>query len=289
MSTSGVASAAGREFHYRVGWRTGQVLPGHHRSRRAGAGFDYAASVPLLDYPDPRRVDIRQSVRDPFGQLFVRKYHQHSILPVYAVADLTASMSFDGVAAKLKILTEFLSILAYSAGRTGDPLGLVGCADKVLPQFALTATRNGEAIREVLHRLSDYEPVAGGAQALIDAAPLVGFKRALVFLISDFHFPLDELRRVLRALGKHDIVPIVLWDSVEFRNPPTFGMARVRDSETGVERYTWMRASVRQRLLDVFDRRRADLNSVFLEAGCKPYFLLDKIDCDSLNSFFIDR
>lgn len=289
MSTSGAVSAAGREFHYRVGWRTGHPLPGHHRSRRPGAGSEYAASAPLLDYPDPRRLDIRQSVRDPFGQLFVRKYHQHGVLPVYAVADLTASMSFEGVASKQKLLTEFLSILAYSAGRTGDPLGIVGCADTVLPEFALAATRNGEAIREILRRLSDYKPVAGDAQGLIDAAPLVGFRRALVFLISDFHFPLDEARRVLSTLARHDIVPIVLWDSAEFREPPAFGMVRVRDSETGVERYTWLRASVRRRLREAFERRRTELQSVFLESGCKPYFLLDRVDCDSLNTFFVDR
>jgi uncharacterized protein (DUF58 family) len=289
MKASGVQRAAAREFHYRIGWRTRHALPGHHRSGRAGAGHEYAATAPLLDHPDPRRLDIRRSVRDPFGQLFVRTYNQPGILPVYAVVDLTASMSFQGVASKLSLLAEFLSILEFSTGRTGDPLGIVGCANKVLSQFSLPATRNGEAVRETLRRLRAHTPAAGDARGLIDAAQIVGHRRALVFLISDFHFPLDFTRDVLRAFARHDVVPIVLWDSAEFRNTPAFGLARIHDSETRAARYILLRPSVRQRLSEAFQRRRKSLEAVFVEFGYKPYFLLDSIDCDDLNQYFVER
>jgi uncharacterized protein (DUF58 family) len=278
-----------REFHYRVAWRTRHALPGYHKSSRSGAGHEYTTSAPLLNYPDPRRLDIRQSVRDPFGQLFVRVYNQHGVLPVYAVLDLTASMDFQGAASKLTVMIEFLSILAFSVGRTGDRLGLIGCADGVLPEFVLPATRKGQAIRERINRLSGYRPVAGGVQGLIEAASLVGYRRALVFIVSDFHFPLDFTRRLLRAFARHDVVPIVLWDSAEYQNPPAFGIARVRDSETGTERYTLLRPALRARLRGAFARRRKALEGVFVESGHRPYFLADKIDCDHLNRFFIER
>ncbi len=286
---SGTRHADVREFHYRIRWRTRHALPGQHRSSRPGAGHEYATSAPLMDYPDPRRLDIRRSARDPFDQLFVRMYNQLSLVPVYAVVDATASMGFEGAASKPSLLAEFLTVLAFSAGRTGDPLGVIGCADKVLPEFVLPATPSGEAARAIIGRLRDLGLAAGGALGLIDAAPLVGHRRALVFILSDFHFPLAVTRRMLRAFTRHDVVPIVLWDSAEFRAPRAWGLARMQDSETGLERYVLLRPAVRDRLLKAFAARREALERVFLEFGYTPYFLIDKLDCDDLNRFFIER
>jgi len=157
-----------------------------------------------------------------------------------------------------------------------------------LPQLVLPATRNSEAVRAVLHRLSGFTP-GGGAEGLIEPASLIGHRRTLTFMISDFHFPINFTRRMLRAYARHDIVPVVIWDSAEYRNAPAFGIARIRDSETGAERYALLRRTLRQRLRESFDRRRETLKKVFLEFGHKPYFLLDKIDCDDLNRFFIER
>jgi hypothetical protein len=283
------APADAREFHYRVRWRGRHALPGHHQSNRIGAGHEYAASAPLLDYPDPRRLDLRRSVRDPFEQLFVRTYNQHGLLPVYALVDVSASMNFAGVASKLKLQSEFLSVLAFSAGRTGDPFGLIAGADQVLAEFSLLATRNSEAIRDVLQRLRRHTPTGRDVQGLVAGGQLIGHRRALVFMLSDFHFPPEFTRRLLRAYARHDIVPIVLWDSAEFRTPPAYGIARVRDSESGAERYLLLRPALRQRLLQTFTARREALKRIFIEFGHKPYFLIDQLDCDDLNRFFIER
>jgi hypothetical protein len=278
-----------REFHYRVGWRSQYALPGYHHSSRTGAGHEFVATAPLLDYPDPRRLDIRRSARDPFEQLFVRTYNQRSLVPVYALVDLSGSMDFQGATSKLALLVEFLDILTFSTARTGDPFGLIACADKVLPDFVLPTTRNVEAVRVIVERLRISPPIAGEASGLIEAAPLIGYRRSLVFVLSDFHFPLDFTRRLLRALGRHDVVPIVLWDSVEFQYPPRLGIARVRDSETGAERHVLLRSKLCWRLRETFEQRRKTLEGVFVEFGYTPYFLIDRIDCDHLNQFFIER
>ncbi len=289
MTALDVADAPIREFHYHIRWRSRHTLPGHHASSRAGAGDEYAASAPLLDYPDPRRLDVRRSVRDPFGQLFVRVYNQPSSIPVYALVDLSGSMGYRGSMSKLALIMDFVFVLAFSAGRTGDPFGLVAGADKVLSQFLLPATRNVEAVHETLRRMSRFTPAARGAQGLIDAAPLLGYRRSLVFILSDFHFPAIVTRRMLRAFVRHDIVPVVIWDSAEFRRPPTYGLARVRDSETGIERYLLLRRAIRNRLIETFVARRKALDRLFLEFKQKAYFLIDKLDCDDINQFFMER
>ena len=63
----------------------------------------------------------------------------------------------------------------------------------------------------------------------------------MVFLLSDFHFDLELLTEVLRRLATHSVVPVVIWDSAEYRALPRRGLVRMQDSETGAERLLWWR------------------------------------------------
>ena len=96
------ASAAVRELHYRVGAPVLGHFPGHHRSTRGDSGFEFRGHAALLDAPDPRRLDLHASLRDPFGDWRVRVYSQRKAIPVVVVADLSASMGFAGRAAQAR-------------------------------------------------------------------------------------------------------------------------------------------------------------------------------------------
>ena len=65
------------------------------------------------------------------------------------------------------------------------------------------------------------------------AARFVGTRRALIFLVSDFHFPLPLCERVMSSLAYHDVVPVVVWDRHEFERLPDFGLVRMTDPESG--------------------------------------------------------
>ncbi|MFO1350547.1 MAG: DUF58 domain-containing protein [Gammaproteobacteria bacterium] len=71
---------------------------------------------------------MRASARDPWQRPLIKVYHQTSAIPVYAVADLSASMAFGGKQRKLDVLAEFVASLAYSAYHAGDPVGFISCA-----------------------------------------------------------------------------------------------------------------------------------------------------------------
>jgi uncharacterized protein (DUF58 family) len=57
-------------------------------------GIEFAGHSNLIDYPDPRRIDIRQSMRDPLEQIYVRIFNQRSTTPVMVVTDLSSSMNY---------------------------------------------------------------------------------------------------------------------------------------------------------------------------------------------------
>ncbi|MFZ2650765.1 MAG: DUF58 domain-containing protein, partial [Burkholderiaceae bacterium] len=129
------------EFHYRIAGEASGAFPGHHRSRSGDAGFEFRDHAPLHDAPDARRLDLRLSLRDPFGGWIVRRFSLRKSIPVVLVADLSASMGFVGAQCKLDVLADFAQCLAWSAWRTGDSFGFIGCDEQFRADLALPQTR----------------------------------------------------------------------------------------------------------------------------------------------------
>ena len=91
-----MAAAGSIYVEYRVRWKTSGIRPGAFRGMQSGAGERFRSSVPLHARADPRRVDVRASLRDPLGGIWVRDFEQNSALKVLVLADVSASMGFVG-------------------------------------------------------------------------------------------------------------------------------------------------------------------------------------------------
>ena len=89
-------------FDYHINWKSRGYHPGQHKSDQRGMGIEFAGHATIIDYPDPRRIDIRQTIRDPFEQIQVRIFNQRSATPVIIASDLSASMNFGGDKSKHK-------------------------------------------------------------------------------------------------------------------------------------------------------------------------------------------
>lgn len=276
-----------QEFHYRIAWRARGHYPGHHRSSAGGGGFEFHSHAPLLAVSDPRRLDIRASLRDPFGQWVVRVHHQRSAVPVYVVADLSASMAFRGRHSKLDVLADLVAAAGYSAGRTGDPFGFIGCDERVRADMLLPLTQARGAGAALAQRLREFRATGASADGLLEAPRYLGRQRALLLLVSDFHFPLALVRELRDRLARHDVVPIVVWDPLEATGPGHgAGLARLRDSESGAERTLIMRASLRARLAQAYAQRRDDLRRALRGLGREPLFLIGGFSADALTKYF---
>ena len=80
----------------------------------------------LYDRPDPRRLDLRASLRDIRGDWLVRVNRQRAAVPVQVIVDVSASMGFGSPRPKLQVVADFVEALGQSAFRVGDALGMVG-------------------------------------------------------------------------------------------------------------------------------------------------------------------
>ena len=96
---------------YRVGgWR-----PGAHPGTRLGAGQEFVSHMSLYARPDPRRLDLRASLRDLSNDWLVRVHRQRASVPVHAIVDVSASMAFGARKTKLQVAADFVEALGQSA------------------------------------------------------------------------------------------------------------------------------------------------------------------------------
>ena len=116
---------APREFHYRLPGRVSGQRPGSHPGSSVGSGQEFVTHTSLFNRPDPRRLDLRASLRTLNEDWLVRVNRQRAGVAVRALVDVSASMSFGGQRPKLHVVADFLEALGLSAFRVGDAVGMM--------------------------------------------------------------------------------------------------------------------------------------------------------------------
>jgi hypothetical protein len=264
------------EFHYRLPMRASGFRPGSHRGASFGAGQEFAMHGRLFDYPDPRRLDLRASVRAARSEWLVRVHLQRAAVPVQVIVDVSASMHFGMRRTKLQVAADFVEALGYSAFRVGDQLGMLAVDTRARDDLFMP-------------RESTSEPVASTSMAgLRRAAVTLAGRQALVFLVSDFHWPLVDLPAVLDLLVHACVVPMVIWDSAEIAPPIGGSLLAVDDAESAGQRMLWLRSSVRERWYEAVVQRRAELSKLFGVRGIQPFYVESAFDPEAMSRYFLE-
>ncbi len=275
-----------KEFSYHISWRSRSRRPGRHKSNQRGMGMEFRGHTTLLSYPDPRRIDIRQTIRDPMEQVYVRIFNQKSATPVFVMCDLSGSMQYGTPHSKLTTAAEITRAVAQSATRNADPVGFIGFDDALKDDWVATLSSRPHTMFELADRLEDHLPSEVGTAALLSSASLLPRERSLIFLVSDFHMPLTQLEDALLLMLRHQIVPVILWNSAEYKTLPEFGITSINDPETGERRTLFLRAAYRQRILDTFEARRQAITDLFMKFDMQPFFVENTFDADLLTDYF---
>ncbi|WP_042267879.1 DUF58 domain-containing protein [Paraburkholderia heleia] len=285
--------SAAAQFHYRFPLRASGHRPGAHPGTSVGAGDAFASHGRLFDHPDPRRLDLRASVRAARSEWLVRLHLQRSAVPVQAVVDVSASMRFGTRRTKLQVAADFVDALGYSAFRAGDPLGMLAF-DRGEREDLFMPARSGRGVGNVyasmLRECVGDGDDAGGATiaGLQRAASRLAGRQALVFLVSDFHWPLAGMPLVLDLLVHACVVPIVVWDSAETTPPAGGPLLAVRDAESAAQRTLWLRHSVRERWREAVSRRRAELAQALTARGIRPFYVQNVFDPEAMSRYFLE-
>ncbi|MBY5989997.1 DUF58 domain-containing protein [Roseovarius atlanticus] len=266
-------------------WRLARALPGlragEHRGRMRGAGDSFADVAPLLAHPDPRRLDVRRSMLDPSGALFVRRFETRTDLSVHVLLDASASLATGSQADRQSLAGLLAAGFARAAWRGRDRFGISICAGPDLLESEPDTRRRG-LDEELRQRIATLRPRGEGVEALHAAATMLPANRVLVVMISDFEFTADELDHLLTAIQPRPLLPIWLRDTGLEAPPEHLGLAETRDPETGRRRTVlttrrWSRAQ-RARI----SAHRRQLRRVFADHGHRAIEIRDQLHVETL-------
>jgi len=276
-------------IHYHIGWKPRGNHPGAKRGLSAGIGDQLRALVMLRDHPDPRRLDLRASMRDPFERLWVRDFYLNTAFKVIVLVDISASMGYVGQVNRMQVAQEITAQLAISAYRAGDAFGVFAANETIHASAVLPAKINRSAWLWVRKAFANIKPQGNSVAGLLKVVPQLPLRKSLIFIISDFQWPKGQCGHLLKALNHHDVVPILLKDPAEISAIPTRGIATIVDMETGENKFVWLRSGLQEKMQTMLAQQKDALNEVFRRYGTKPFFVNGYFEVGYLNRYFMER
>jgi len=251
-----------REIQVRTGRQVADVLAGEYVSVFKGSGIEFDEVRSYTPGDDIRSIDWNVTAR--MGEPFVKRYVEERQLTLMLMADISASQDFgSSERSKRECAAEFCALLAFSASRNDDKVGLLlfhSDIEQYIPprkgqKHALRVVREILAHGEETSPLDkDEEPKRPGLRdrffrgrrrlraaregtqigRALEFFLSINKRRSVCFVVSDF---IDEdYEQALRTANrKHDVVAVLITDPREL-DIPAVGLVTLRDAETGATR-----------------------------------------------------
>ncbi len=284
---SGVLASHIEEIDYFFERLSQDYVAGFHPSAVSGCGFHIKGYDNVFNRSDFPSVDWTATIVSGSRMPLVKILEQKSAITVLVLSDVTASVDFSGSVRKKQEMAKLIACLGFSAYKLGDRFGLIAYGDRIYEFFEPLSSR-GYAL-ETAEWLWHLKPSASNNKGVLDALDLLPKKPVLIFWLSDFNLEADLAEKFLTECNGHQIVPIVFWDSAEFDRVPDWGLAWLKDPETGETRPELLWPGRRKEFKTAFENRRLKLESLFKDFGIEPIFVLDELKPSQIAEFFLKR
>ena len=263
-----------RQIEIRTKGLVNQVFSGEYHSVFKGRGMEFSEVREYQFGDDIRNIDWNVTAR--FGHPFIKVFEEERELTVMLMVDLSGSLMFGSVSkTKQRVAAELTAILAFSALKNNDKVGLILFTDKI-EKFVPPRKGNKHVLR-IIREVLSFQP-EGNATDIGSALEFMNGaikKKSIAFLLSDFMD--DGFEKILRIVGKkHDLIGLVLDDRRE-SEIPKMGLIKLSDAETNQER--WVDTSSRkeqkalqQRREEMIGKRKSlfitsRLDSIYVRTG----------------------
>jgi len=264
------------------------VFAGDYHSVFKGRGMNFEDVREYQPGDEIRAIDWNVTAR--LGTAFVKKFTEERELTVVLVVDVSASGNFGSVSqSKRELAAEVACLLAFSAIRNNDKVGLLLFSDRV--ELFIPPKKGRSHTLRIIREILFFEPAGRGtAPALaLDYLNKVVTRRAVVFFVSDFQA--SDFSRELAVSGRrHDFIALHIQDQRE-EMLPNVGIITLEDAETGeqIEINTADR-STRDRFRALAETKRAELNRTLRRSSIDAISLRTGEDyLPALRSFFKQR
>ena len=228
MSTSALLKKV-RKIEIKTKGLSNHIFAGEYQTAFKGKGMAFSEVREYQPGDDVRFIDWNVTAR--YNAPFVKVFEEEREMTVILLIDVSASGNF-GTQEQFKreLATEISAILAFSAIKNNDKVGVIFFTDKV-EQF-IPAKKGKSHILRIIREVLAFQPTGKGTNiaGALEYFNSVIKKRSICFILSDFMS--KEFDRPLKiASKKHDLVALRIHDTRE-DTLPNVGLVHMQDAET---------------------------------------------------------
>ena len=270
------------------------VFAGQYHSVFKGRGMEFDEVREYQMGDDIRSIDWNVTART--GKVHIKKFVEERELTVMIMVDASRSCQFASVhQLKSKLAAELAAILAFSAIRNNDKVGLIMFTDGV--ELFIPPRKGKSHVLRVIREILYFKPKGRGTdlKQAIEYLNHVMPRKAVTFVLSDFF---DEklglepsFKKAMSIANKrHDIIAITLNDERESVLPDC-GLIELEDAETGAHAVIDSgNSKIRKKYADQAQQRLAQRSRMFRSIGVDHIDVQTHIPYEkSLIAFFLQR
>jgi uncharacterized protein (DUF58 family) len=231
-----------RQIEIRSNRLVSEVFSGSYHSAFKGQGIDFEEVREYQPGDEVRTIDWNVTAKS--GVPYVKQYREERELTILLAVDISKSTGYGSKnKSKREKLAELAALLAFSANRNGDKVGLLLFSDQT--ELYLPPTNGHKHVLRILREVL-FKPAVGKSTNLCEALEMINQmtrRRAVIFFLSDFlithkssaeeHSAINPLfHKLSQTRLRHDLICGKIFDPKE-RELPNVGLVTMEDSETG--------------------------------------------------------
>ena len=219
-----------RRIEIRTNRLVNEMLAGQYQSVFKGRGMAFEEVRQYHPGDDIRLIDWNVSAR--MNDVFIKLFAEEREMTVMLLVDMSASGVFGTQRQnKKELAAEMAALIAFSAIKNNDRVGLIIFTDKV--EKFVPPKKGSKHVLRVITEILSFEPKRRGTSisAAMEFLGHITKRKSVAFLFSDF---MDEgyEHSIKVTHRRHDLIPVVLLDPLE-EEIPSLGVIYLEDLETG--------------------------------------------------------
>ncbi len=219
-----------RQIEIKTSKIVNNIFAGQYSSVFKGQGIEFSEVREYEVGDDIRSIDWNVTAKN--RKPFIKKYTEEREMTVMISVDMSKSLEFgSGEKFKVEIVAEIAAILAFSAIKNNDKVGLLIFTDEV--EKFIKPKKGKQHILRIIREILYFEPKNRTTDITksLDYLNQVLKHKSVVFLISDF-LGQDYEKAIRITNKKHDLINVRIFDTREV-DLPKIGFVNLKDNETG--------------------------------------------------------
>ncbi len=228
MDTSALLKKV-RQIEIKTKGLSNHLFAGEYHTAFKGTGMAFSEVREYQSGDDLRSIDWNVTAR--YNAPFIKVFEEEREMTVMLIIDVSASGEFGtNVQFKKELSTEIAAILAFSAIKNNDKVGVIFFSSQV--EKFIPPKKGKKHILRIIREILAFKPEKKQTDisCALEYFNLVIRKRSICFILSDFISKKYE-KPFKVAKKRHDIIGLKIYDERE-NVLPNVGLIPLKDAET---------------------------------------------------------